>query len=168
MCGRQGELHSQTPASWCCRAQACNCMQSTEVAGTSLLQKEGRASQCKLPRSDGPSRLLVLSICIPLLYKISSAQRRKGYAVWRAPVHWQDCFFLLCTYHVPLNLRGEAALSLLPVPSTHSSLAFPFCPGHSQPEKRSFLSPPSLRPLNLVLWKGQWARTARSGLLGTG
>lgn len=93
MCSRQGELHSQTLGSWCCWAQACNCMQSTDVAGTSLPQKEGRASQCKLPRSDGPSRLLVLSICIPLLYKISSAQRNKGYAVWRAPVHGKIAFF---------------------------------------------------------------------------
>lgn len=55
VCGKQGELHSQTPDSRHCQAHAHNCMQSSDVAGTSLSQKAGGASQLKLPRSAGPS-----------------------------------------------------------------------------------------------------------------
>lgn len=77
MCSRQGECHSQMPLSQRCRVYAHNCIQSMDVAGNNFVSKEAWVSQCQLPRSARPRRLLLApSVCIPLLHKVPSTQRR--------------------------------------------------------------------------------------------
>lgn len=133
-----GELHSQTLACGAVEhrhATACKVQMWQELV---CLKRKAEPS-ANSPRSDGPSRLSPFHLHPSAIQNLCS--KKQGYAVWRAPVHGKDCFFFLCTHRVPLNLRCSSPFS-----ASCSSYSFipglPILPRHSQPERRSFLSPP--------------------------